>query len=157
ITYDELEKWYVDAEYEMGVAGSDEENKNYYERHFGAYRSKPYPMPALVPSYLDKKMAAAVNGMVVPGFRAHPLKVNTVPHAINSRQYDPRPVCDGHTSCVPLCPTKARYEAIIHVEKALKAGAALRTQAVVTRLELDENKRVIKRVWYRRWDGSEDR
>ena len=121
-------------------------------------------MPALVPSYLDKEVAEAINGttvpadgVTVPNFRAHPLKVNTVPHAINSRLYDGRPTCDGHTSCVPLCPIKARYEAIIHVEKALAAGAALKTQAVVTKLELDENNKTVKRVWFRRWDGSEDR
>jgi len=157
ISYGDLEKWYVDAEYEMGVSGSDEENKQFYERHFGAYRSKPYPMPALAASYLDKKIAAAVNGFTLPEFRAHPLKVNTVPHAINARLFDRRPACDGHTSCVPLCPTRARYEAIVHVEKALEAGAALRTQAVVTRLELDDSKKQVRRVWYRRWDGSEDR
>jgi len=52
LTYDDIEPWYVDAEYEMGVAGSDEESNAYYQRHFGAYRSKSYPMPALVPSYL---------------------------------------------------------------------------------------------------------
>ena len=156
LSYDEIEPWYVDAEYEMGVAGSDQESKDYYQRHFGAYRSKPYPMPALVPSYLDKEIAEAVDGTTVPGFSGHPLKVNTVAHAINSRLYDRRPACDGHTSCVPLCPIKARYEAIVHVEKALSAGATLRTQAVVTKLELDENKKFIKRVWYRRWDGSEN-
>jgi choline dehydrogenase-like flavoprotein len=156
ISYDDIEPWYVDAEYEMGIAGSDEENREYYERHFGAHRSKPYPMPALVPSYLDREIAAAVDGTTLPDFRSHALKVNTVPHAINSRPFDRRPECDGHTSCVPLCPIKARYEAIIHIEKALAAGAALRTQAVVTGLELDENNKQVKRVFYRRSDGTRD-
>lgn len=156
ISYDDIEPWYVDAEYEMGVAGSDEESKSYYQRHFGAYRSKRYPMAALLPSYLDKQIARAIDGTAVPGFPEQPLKVNTVAHAINSRTYDSRPACDGHTSCVPLCPTKARYEAIVHVEKALAAGAALRTQSVVTKLELDDSKKLVKRVWYRRWDGTED-
>ena len=36
ITYRELEPWNVKAEYEMGVAGSDEENEDYYERKWGA-------------------------------------------------------------------------------------------------------------------------
>lgn len=156
LSYEDVEPWYVEAEYEMGVAGSDQESKDYYQSHFGAYRSKPYPMPSLVPSYLDKEIAEAVDGTTVPGLTGHPLKVNTVAHAINSRLYDRRPACDGHTSCVPLCPIKARYEAIVHVEKALSAGATLRTQAVVTKLELDENKKFVKRVWYRRWDGSEN-
>jgi choline dehydrogenase-like flavoprotein len=157
ISYNDIERWYVDAEYEMGVAGSDAENTNYYQRRFGAFRSKPFPMPALAPSYLDKQVAASINGKTLPGFRTVPLQVNTVPHAINSRSYDQRPACDGHTSCVPLCPTKARYEAIIHIEKAIKAGATLRTKAVVTKLQLDDNRRNVTRVFYKRWDGTEDR
>ncbi len=156
IDYADIEPWYVRAEDAMGVSGSDQESKNYYERHFGAYRSKPYPMPPLVPSYLDKVVARAVDGGTVPGFPGQPLKVNTVPHAINSRHYDDRPECDGHTSCVPLCPIKARYEAVTHVEKALAAGAILRTQCVVKKIDLDSGSNRVKRVWYRRWDGSED-
>jgi glucose dehydrogenase len=156
ISYRDIERWYVDAEYEMGVAGSDEENDAYYERLFHAYRSKPYPMPALVRSYLDKQIAAAIDGVALSDFPKQRLKVNTVPHAINSREYKDRPACEGNTSCLPLCPIKARYEAIIHIEKALRAGAILRSQCVVTKLELDDNKKSVKRVVYRRWDGDED-
>src|SRR6266702_3084355 len=156
ISYRDLEPWYVRAEYEMGIAGSDEENERYYQRKFGAYRSKRFPMPALVPSYNDKELGEAINGKVVPkhGLR---LQVNTVPHAINSEPYQGRPECDGHTSCVPLCPIKARYEAIIHVEKAVTAGAILRTQAVVTKMDVDPDKRWVSRVWYKRPDGTLDR
>jgi glucose dehydrogenase len=156
IDYDDLEPWYVQAEYEMGVAGSDEESKNYYQRHFGAFRSKPYPMPALVPSYVDKHVAEHIDGLLIDGFPHQSLKVNTVAHAINSRHYDDRPACDGHTSCVPLCPIKARYEAVTHVEKALAAGAVLRTQCVVTKLDLDSDGKRARHVWYRRWEGTED-
>jgi len=156
ISYRDIEPWYAKAEYEMGVAGSDEENEYYYERKWGAYRSKPFPMPALVPSYLDNQLARAINDKRVPNYGLQ-LKVNTVPHAINSRLYQGRPACDGHTSCVPLCPTKARYEAIIHVEKALSAGAVLRTQAIVTKLDIDSEKKWVSRVWYKRPDGTTDR
>lgn len=156
ISYDDLEPWYVRAEYEMGVAGSDEENRQYYERKFGAYRSKPFPMPALVPSYIDKELAEAINDKPVPKYGLR-LRVNTVPHAINSEPYQGRPECDGHTSCVPLCPTKARYDATVHVEKAVTAGAVLRTQAVVTKLDLDDARKLVTRVWYKRADGTLDR
>jgi choline dehydrogenase-like flavoprotein len=155
ISYADIEPWYVQAEYEMGVAGSDEENEEYYRRRFRAYRSRRFPMPALVPSYLDKVLAVAANGKTLEKFPGYPLKVNTVPHAINSRDFDGRPACDGHTSCVPLCPIKARYEAIVHVERAVKAGAILRSQCVVTQLELDADRKRVKRVKYKRWDGDE--
>jgi choline dehydrogenase-like flavoprotein len=156
ISYRDIEPWYVDAEYEMGVAGSDEENATYYWRLFRAYRSKPYPMPALVRSYLDRQIAAAIDGAALSDFPRQLMKVNSVPHAINSQEYRGRPACEGYTSCLPLCPIKARYEAIVHIEKALKAGAILRSQCVVTKLELDDNKKSVKRVVYRRWDGDED-
>jgi choline dehydrogenase-like flavoprotein len=148
ISYDDLEPWYVEAEYEMGVAGNDKQIEEYFKPRFGAYRSKPYPMPELVPSYLDAQISNGVAGKTLDGI---PLRVTNVPHAINTQPYDGRPACDGHTSCVPLCPIKARYEAITHVEKALGLGAVLRTQAVVTRLELDEGRQQVRRVWYRRW------
>ena len=51
---------------------------------------------------------------------ALPHEAGDAPHA---RGYDGRPACEGYTSCVPLCPIKARYEAIFHVEKAMAAGA----------------------------------
>src|SRR5438046_1409906 len=110
-------------------------------------------MPPLVRSYIANELAEAINGKVVPhhGLR---LQVNTVPDAINSQPYDGRPACDGHTSCVPLCPIKARYDATVHLERALAAGAVLRTQAVVTRLEFERDGRV-NRVHYKRWDKSE--
>jgi len=48
---------------------------------------------------------------------------------------------------LPLRPTKARYEAIIHVENSLSAGAVLRTQAIVTKLDVDSEKKWVSRVW----------
>jgi choline dehydrogenase-like flavoprotein len=149
ITYDDLEPWYVEAEYEMGVAGNDKQIDEFFKPRFGAYRSRPFPMPELVPSYLDAQISNAIGGKSFDGL---PLRVTNVPHAINSQPYDGRPACDGHTSCVPLCPIKARYEAITHVEKAVRAGALLRTQAVVTHLELDPQRKRVVRVWYRHGD-----
>src|SRR2546428_14194335 len=83
------------------------------------------------------------------------LRYNTVQHAFNTRQYDGRPACEVYTSCVPLCPIKARCEAIFHVERAMAAGAILRTQAVVTRLQLDESGKRVTGVHYRRWQWSD--
>src|SRR5262249_44447609 len=145
-----LNRWYVEAEREMGVAGDNEERRDDLRRKRDRIN---YPMPALVPSYLDKENARAVARMPpVDGVR---LRVNTVPHAINSYPYEGRPACEGYTSCVPLCPIKARYEAIFHVEKAMAAGAILRTQAVVTRLQLDESGKRVTGVHYRRWQWSD--
>ena len=150
LNYDDLEPWYVRAEREMGVAGADEIRSDHRNRK---YKIK-YPMPALVPSYLDKKVAAAV--AYASPLDGVPLKVTTVPHAINSQQYDGRPACEGFTSCVPLCPIKARYEAVFHIEKALAAGAVLRTQSVATRLKLDESGKRVNGVYYKRWQWKDE-
>lgn len=150
INYDDLNRWYADAESEMGVAGDPELRRDDYRNR--TYRIN-YPMPALDPSFLDHQVTKAVPRMAaVSGI---PLRVNTVPHAINSRKFDGRPACQGYTSCVPLCPIKARYEAIFHVEKAMAAGAVLRTQAVVTKLALDPGGKRVTGVYYRRWQWNE--
>ena len=52
-----------------------------------------------------------------------PLWVTQVPQAKNAKPFDGRPACDGRGTCVPLCPSRAKYEAVFHVEKAVKAGA----------------------------------
>src|SRR5262249_22162631 len=130
LNYDDLQRWYVEGEREMGVAGDNEVRRgDLWDKKDG----NKYTIAPLVSKYLDKERTKAVARM--PPVNGVRLRVNTVPHAINSREYDGRPACEGYTSCVPLCPIKARYEAVFHVEKAMAAGAILRTQAVVTRLQ----------------------
>ncbi len=149
IEYEDLEPWYCEAEKEMGVAGNDEEMGGLH----GAFRSRPFPMPEIEPTYLDRQVKARLKGSTFEGI---PLKVTTVPQARNSVDgYDGRPACDGHGSCIPLCPTKAKYEALFHIEKAEAAGAVVRPKSIVTRIELDDENRV-SAVVYRRWDGMEE-
>ncbi len=150
LRYEELEGLYAEAEREMGVSGDPE--IRFDRRHNRTHRIV-YPMPALAPSYLDRQVTSAMARARL--FDGVPLRVVTVPHAINSRTYDRRPACEGYTSCVPLCPIKARYEAVFHVEKALAVGAQLRTQCVATRLKLDENGKRVLGVYYKRWQWDD--
>ncbi|HET9840354.1 MAG TPA: GMC family oxidoreductase [Candidatus Angelobacter sp.] len=156
--YNTLEHWYAEAEQEVGVAGNDQQAERYMERKFGAYRSTPFPMPELTPSYLDAHVAAAVQGKVFTDSTGRPeneILVTNVPHAINSQLYDGRPACDGRTSCVPLCASKARYDAVAHIEKALAAGAELRANCTVTRINLDPgNGRMVTGVDYIEKNGT---
>ncbi len=147
IEYKDVEPWYSEAEEEMGVAGDHEALNNLH----GAYRSKPFPMPEIPPSYLDKKVAAALKGQTFDGI---PLRVTTVPQARNSVDgFDGRKQCDGHASCIPLCPIKAKYEAIFHVDKAIRGGTQLIENALVMRLEIDDNG-LISNVVYLLPDGT---
>jgi choline dehydrogenase-like flavoprotein len=162
IRYEDVEPYYVRAEREMGVAGS---RGDYEKPRFRNPMSRPYPMRELAPSYLDKEVGEAVNDEMLDariegapallGREPISIRVTPVPHAINSEYRDGRPACEGRSSCVPLCAIKARYEAVFHVEKALRAGAILRKQAVVTTLQLDDAGKRALGVHYRNWIWQE--
>jgi choline dehydrogenase-like flavoprotein len=49
-----------------------------------------------------------------------------------------------------LCPTRAKYEALFHIEKAVKAGAVLQANAVVTKLQFGASGEVAN-VVYKDW------
>jgi glucose dehydrogenase len=132
ITYDDLEKWYCEAEKEMGVAGADEE----WNGLFDSPRSKPFPMSMIWPSYSDNWIAERINGKKFRGFE---YRVRSTPSARNSELYDGRPPCAGNSICVPLCPIGAKYDGAVHVAKAVAAGASLWEQSVVTKLDRDRD------------------
>ena len=130
ISYDDLEPWYCDAEREMGVAGSNDEWKDI----FNSPRSNRFPMSMIWPSYSDTWIAERINGQKFEGAE---YRVRSTPSARNSQLYDGRPPCAGNSICVPVCPIGAKYDASVHVAKAVGAGALLWEQCVVTKLDKD--------------------
>jgi choline dehydrogenase-like flavoprotein len=141
ITYDDLEPWYCEAERELGVAGDPNAD-------LSAPRSQPYPMPMIPISYADQRVAAALKGTAY--------SVQPTPQARNSQRYDNRPACCGSSSCIPICPVQAKYDATTHVAQAERAGAQVVPDAVVTRVEAGADGRISALV-VKRPDGSEDR
>lgn len=127
IDYDTLESWYTRAEHELGVAGDHAA----WDGFHGAWRSAPFPMTPIWPSYLDKVVADKVDGLE---FEGTILRVRSTPQARNSRPYQGRPPCAGNSSCIPICPIQAKYDATVHVGLALQAGATLLDQSVATRI-----------------------
>jgi choline dehydrogenase-like flavoprotein len=129
ITYNELEPWYVVAEDTIGVAGdSDEDN--------GAPRTAPYPMPAHPLSYSDTMFAKAVEPLG--------LQVTATPQARVSIQegYNKRPRCCANAYCIPMCPIGAKYDATVHLDMARQAGAEVRENCVVFKLDHDAEGRI---------------
>lgn len=141
LSYDDLEPWYGEAERELGVAGDDRADLN-------APRSRPYPLPPIPLSYLDQRVAAAIAGT--------PYTVQPTPQARNSQRYDNRPACCGSSSCIPICPVQAKYDATAHVAQAERAGTQLVAEAVVSRVEVGPDGRITGLV-VKRPDGTEDR
>ena len=93
--YDELEPFYTQAEYEIGVCGSA-------EPHAGATRrSRPYPMAPMPLTAPARRLLA--------GARAIGLTTVPVPLAINSTPYDGRAACARCRQCVGFtCPVEAK-------------------------------------------------
>jgi choline dehydrogenase-like flavoprotein len=139
ITYNDLEPWYVEAEREIGVAGDDNNNQ-------GSPRSAGFPMPAVPTSYLDKIVNQAANRIG--------LTVEATPQARNTETYNDRHHCVGNSNCIPICPIGAKYDALIHLDRARENGAKLIANAVVWDVLLNTNG-TARAVVYRKPDKTD--
>jgi choline dehydrogenase-like flavoprotein len=145
ISYSDLAPYYREAEYEMGVSGNIATDRE-LDRYFGvreANGERGYPKAfreGIPMTYLDKYLREKLKGFHYEERSPDgntiriPMLVTQVPQAKNALPFDGRPACDGRGTCVPLCPTRAKYEALFHIEKAVRAGAELQANAVVTKL-----------------------
>lgn len=167
VSYHDLAPYYREAEYEMGVAGNVATDRmvDSYFRIPDADGKRGYPprfrqgIPATyMDQYLAKKLKDEKYKLPLPDGTSLsiPLWVTQVMQAKNAAPFDGRPACDGHGSCVPLCPIKAKYEALFHVEKAIKAGAELHANAMVTKLTFDASGKVTD-VTYKDWLRKEEK
>jgi len=140
-SYEALERWYGEAESEIGVSGDSTAD-------MGSPRSSAYPMPAIPLSVVDQHIAKA--------FAGSPYEVRATPQGRNATVRDSRPPCCGNNSCIPICPIQAKYDATVHIARAEAAGASLLTQCVVDFLEVGTDRRIAA-LRYRRPDGSTGR
>lgn len=138
IGYQVLEPFYDRAEVELGVSGDSQEA-------LGSPRTVAYPMPAIPQTFLDKTFAEALENSAY--------HVRPTPQARNSRDKDDRPACCGNASCIPICPVQAKYDATVHVSRAVAAGAILLSKSTAVSMELDAGRK-IKAVDFIRWDGT---
>ena len=136
--YTELESYYGQAEQELGVAGDSSED-------LGSPRSTAFPMPPIPQTYLDTVLTAKLDGS--------PYQVRSSPQARNSVLREQRPACCGSASCIPVCPVQAKYDATVHVTRAMKAGAVLHERTTAVRLALDRQDRIAA-LHLRHGDGS---
>ncbi len=139
LVYSDLAPWYDAAEAELGVSGHDDDR-------FGPPRHTPYPMPGLPATLGDRLMDRAARPL---GF-----KVRVLPQARNSHPFDNRPACCASSSCIPICPVQAKYDATVHVRKAEAAGARLLPDSVAVRVDVAPDGQV-SGVLIRRPDRSE--
>ena len=137
LSYKELDPWYETAESSLGVAGDSR-----YD--LGSPRQRPYPKPPIKLSYLDRYLATKLKGKTYQG-----KKFEVAP---NPQARDPQ-ICQGSASCIPLCPTGAKYEAHTHIKDAVKHGAQILSSAVVEKIIVGKQQ-IVEGLEILRWDHS---
>ncbi|MFF5788715.1 GMC family oxidoreductase [Streptomyces sp. NPDC012693] len=171
LTYDELEPHYRAAERELGVAADVDEQREHVGLPFpDAYVFPMRPLPA---ARLDGVLAARLDGRRVKdpvALTEVELRVVGTPHARNGvpdprydggRGYlplgrhgrpDPDSRCVGNASCIPHCPSYAKYTPL-KTQGRWSASVTLRDRSVVSRVLVDGRGHATG-VEYRSYDGE---
>lgn len=167
ISYDELEPFYRRAETEIGVSANVEEQNNLGVWFAPGY---VYPMIKLPQSLSDQYLASKLNGATVElDGDTYPLRVVPMPVARNS---NPNPLfdggrgyvpvngvgmdevgsrCQGNSSCTPLCPVQAKYNALKTMTVAIRHGVEVRSRSVACELIVASDSTRIAGVRYKRY------
>ena len=143
---------YASAENEIGVAANVEDQRA-MEKYLGVQfpLGYEYPMGRIPMSVSDKVINEEMKGLTFDG---HDLEMTCTPQGRNSEYRDGRPVCQGNSSCIPICPIHAKYDATGTLEQATATGnVTLVSQAVVTDLEPGPNG-IIEKVNYLIYDDT---
>ena len=140
IEYDDLRPYYAAAERELGVAGTA-------DNPYAPPREGPYPMPPFEPSYSDSLFAEACAELGID--------MHSVPNARNSEPYADRSACVGYGTCQPVCPSGAKYDATVHVDRAESSGATVVDRAPVQYLAHDADR--VTAAIYATPDGTNHR
>lgn len=120
INYDDLEPYYSRNEKEIAVSGP---------KHFpwGNYQG-PYPYPEREP--LSPNAYLFMNGCDKLGIRS-----SVAPLAILSAPFEGRPPCINRGFCNEGCMPNAKFSTlIVHIPKAMKAGAEILSDCMVTQV-----------------------
>jgi choline dehydrogenase-like flavoprotein len=142
IKYADLEKWYGDAEKEIGIS-ADVGDQGYLGITFGPGYS--YPMPKIPLSKVDMSVEAAMSNLKIDGVGLDDLDwaVSSTPAARNSQPYQNRRVCAGNTNCIPICPIQAKYDPSVTLADAVRTGRVdVMYKTVASQVLLDKDGRV---------------
>lgn len=139
--YKDLQPYYAEAEYELGVAGGGDDP-------FIPREVSP-PMDPHPPSQADQLFVEACDNLGIET-HSHPL-------AINTQAYEGRSQCVGFKTCSPFCPSGARYSGDIHIRKAINEGARIIDKAPVQYLEHDNSGEVVEAAIYSTPSGETHR
>ena len=156
IDYETVRPWYEKAEAELGISADVDEQRFAGMTFSDGYS---YPMPRIPPSLFDKRVGAALARLTEDETKflgtATPvteLRVRSLPAARNSQPYRNRRACAGNTSCIPICPIQAKYDATITLNEATNSGAQLIDRAVASEVLVENN--LISGINYITYEGE---
>jgi len=125
-SYADIAPYYDEIERLIGVQGDIHQLPDVTLQH--APRTHQLPMPPGPPQYSS---LIAAQGARLLGLQPAP-----TPMAINSERYDGRPACNNCGFCSHYgCPTHARIGALAPLRRALLAGATLKPNTFVYKIE----------------------
>jgi choline dehydrogenase-like flavoprotein len=128
ITYQDLEPYYDRIEKDIAVSGP----KHY---PWGAFHG-PYPYPEREPTSANAEIFRI--GCEKLGIRSV-----VPPLAINSAPFDGRPPCINRGFCNQGCMPNAKFSTLIHhIPKAIKHGAEVITDSMVTQIHVNKEGKV---------------
>ena len=176
ISYDDLQPCYELAEREIGVAADVEEQTRHGTPFSPGYQ---FPMRPIPPTYLDRWLAKHLRGLKTRIGRSNvrvavvgtPAGRNGMPNPKwkdrHGRDYHPRGMpyetrigerCQGNSSCVPICPVMAKYNALrslYSIDRGYQSKLTLIAQAVASRIVLDETRRRVQGIECKRYDNED--
>jgi glucose dehydrogenase len=148
IDYQAISPWYEAAEGALSVSGEAAE-QSYAGIEFAP--GYAYPQPPLAPSWLDGEVRRRLSGLQLDGID---VAVRTTPSARRSRTAKGAPACEGSSSCIPLCPTGARFSPLTILAAAQKTGkVTVASGWVASRLHMGDGG-VIEKVTLMRSDAG---
>jgi choline dehydrogenase-like flavoprotein len=133
IDYRVLAPWYDAAEAALSVAG-DAAEQSYAGVEFAP--GYAYPQPPLAASWFDGEVGRRLAGLQLDGID---ISVRTTPSARRSRASAGAPACEGSASCIPLCPSGARFSPLAMLAAAQKTGNVILASGwVASRLHMGD-------------------
>ena len=164
ITYDDVQPYYCEAEWSMGVAANVEDQAKLGVWFPDGYE---YPMERIPPSFSDTiiQRATAKATVRLGDGRTYPVRVSSLAQARNSvprthrilvngrdrNGYTPvgavgKPEvgvrCEGNASCIPICPVQAKYSALKTLAQCDPRLVTVHTQCIVTKLHIGGDGRI---------------
>jgi choline dehydrogenase-like flavoprotein len=169
LRYADIEPYYRSAEWEIGVSADVADQAHLGVEFPDGY---DYPMRRVPPSYSDRVLGAAVDGMQVTlAGQNLELRVRSYPAARNSIPRDAyEPVgavderleaqvlgqrCAGNTACTPICPIQARYHAGKTLAQAERGYLHVIAQAVASRILVDPVSGAVQGIEYQRYEDPD--